>query len=576
MKNILVLLSVSALLSAPLALSQTPQPAQAPAPSVLSPGSDKSLQEIGKLIQAGDTAAAAAKLKALESDPATTQPMLSLIGALYLQINRPQEALAVLQPLADAEDAVPAVLYNAGRAALMTGNVDAGRTYLTRSVLLEPASPAARDLGFLMAREGRVVEAYSMLRPWALQNPTDGDARLMAASLALQLERPDAAADLLKGLPENDPALKLLHGKVLVQKKDGKGAVALLRPLLANHPPGMDLEIRRSLAEAELLAGNAAEAVKLLQGQASSHPSIALLLARAQRQSGDAAAALATLKPLADTLPPDASSLGDPRPAAGIAFEYAMLLEAAGKGQEAGPFFEKSTRYYPRNPEAWKGLARSLEAAGRKEDAQKALAQAAEAAKPPVKPGMAAPSPPPAPAAAGTTAGTAAAPQPARPAAPPEPPLSEGLRNAMRLTAQNQLEPALAAVRQEIGITKDQDPRARLLEARLLLLLKRPEESFKVVEEAMKKWPDNADLLYSRGAAHMSLQRWASAEQDFRKALKLAPRHTAAMNDLAVLLMNLGKNAEAQSLLRQVLQINPQDATAAANLQKLGGGGGGG
>ncbi len=575
MNRTLALLSVSALLSAPPALSQTPQPApqasQTPAPSPLSPEANKSLQEIGQLIQAGNAAGAAEKLKALEKDPATTQPMLSLIGALYLQINRPQEALAVLQPLADAEDAEAAVLYNAGRAALLSGNVDAGRTYLTRSVLQEPASPAARDLGFLMAREGRVVEAYSMLRPWALQNPGDGDARLMAASLALQLERPDAAADLLKGLSEADPAIRLLRGKVLVQKKDGKGAVALLKPLLANHPPGMDLEIRRSLAEAELLAGNPAEAVKLVEAQAASHPSLALLLARAQRQAGNAAAALATLKPLADKLPADASGLGDPRPAAGIAYEYATLLEAAGRGQEAGPFFERSTRYYPRNPEAWKGLARTLEAAGRKEDAQKALAQAAEAAKPPVKPALPAASAA-APSPAGTTASAAPAP-PSAPAAPPEPPLSEGLRNAMRLMSQNQLEPALAAVRQEIGISKTPDPRARLMEARLLLLLKRPEESLKVVEEALKTWPDNADLLYSRGAAQMSLQRWATAEQDFRKALKLAPRHTAAMNDLAVLLMNLGKNVEAQSLLRQVLQINPKDATAAANLQKLQGGG---
>jgi Flp pilus assembly protein TadD len=565
MNKILILLSVFVLLAAPLALSQTPQ-TQPPSP--LSPEANKSLQEIGQLIQAGNAAGAAEKLKVLEKDPATTQPMLSLIGALYLQINRPQDALAVLQPLADAEDAVAAVLYNAGRAALLTGNVDAGRTYLTRSVLQEPASPASRDLGFLMAREGRVVEAYSMLRPWALQNPKDGDARLMAASLALQLERADAAADLLKGLPETDPAIRLLRGKVLVQKKDGKGAVALLKPLLANHPPGMDLEIRRSLAEAELLAGNAAEAVKLVEGQAASHPSIALLLARAQRQAGNAAAALATLKPLADKLPADASGMGDPRPAAGIAFEYATLLEAAGRGQEAGPFFEKSTRYYPRNPEAWKGLARTLEAAGRKEDAQRALAQAAEAAKPPVKPAAASAASAAAPSPAGTSASAAPT-----PSAPAEPPPSEGLSNAMRLTSQNQLEPALAAVRQEIGISKDRDPRARLLESRLLLLLKRPEEALTVAEESLKKWPDNADFVYSHGAAQMALQRLATAEQDFRKALKLAPQHTAAMNDLAVLLMSLGKNVEAQSLLRQVLRINPQDATAAANLQKLQGGG---
>ncbi len=556
MNKRLAALSVSVLLSAPFALAQAPASAPATTPAPLGPEANQSLQEVAKLIQAGNAKAAAAKLNVMEKDPATTQPMLSMVGALYLQINRPQQALAVLQPLADAEDAEPAVLYNAGRAALLTGNVDAGQAYLTRSVLLEPSSPAARDLGFLTAREGRVVEAYSMLRPWALQNPTDGDARLMAASLALQLERPDAAAELLQGLPD-DPALKLLRGKILVQKKDGPGAVALLEPLFANHPPGMDLEIRRSLAEAELLAGNAAEAVKLVEGQAAGHPSLALLLARAQHQAGHADAALATLKPLADQLPADANTLGDPRPAAGIALEYATLLAEAGRSQEAGPFFEKSTRFYPRNPEAWKGLARSLEAAGRKEDAQKALAQAAEAAKPPVRPAA----PPPDSPSAGTAA-------PAAQAAL----LSEGLANAVRLMEENQLEPALAAVRQEIGISTTPDPRARLLEIRLLLLLKRPEEALKGVEEALKAEPDNADFLYSRGATLMALQRWASAEQDFRKTLKLAPRHTAAMNDLAVLLMSLNKEDEARSLLRQVLQINPQDRTAAVNLEKLDGG----
>src|SRR5829696_15001 len=202
MKRPIVLLSIF-LLAAPL-MAQAPPAAKPAAPAQQQPtAAEKSLQEAIKLVQAGNAAAAVEKLKALEKDPALTPPLRSLVGALYLQVNRPQEALALLQPLADAEDAEPAVLYNAGRAALLTGNVDAGKLYLTRSVVKQPASPAARDLGLLTAREGRVVEAYSMLRPWALRNPEDTDARLMAASLALQLERPDAAAELIKGMPEN-------------------------------------------------------------------------------------------------------------------------------------------------------------------------------------------------------------------------------------------------------------------------------------------------------------------------------------------------------------------------------------
>ena len=550
MKNALLPLSLF-LLAAPLATAQAP-PAQTPpaaAPPAgqppAAPALDKRVQEAIALTQAGKAADALAKLQALPKEALTPQ-VQSLMGTLYLEVGKPQEAMAVLKPLADAEDAEAAVLYNAGQAALLLGQTAEGRTYLTRSVLKQPASPAARALGFLTAFDGRVVEAYSMLRPWALRNPKDADARVMAASLALQLERPDDAAQLLAGLPENDPALQLLRGKVLVQKKDGPGAVALLRPLFVKHPDGMDLEVRRTLAEAELLAGHPAETVQLIDGRTAGHPALVLLLARAQRQSGNAAAAATTLKALADKLPEEASTLGDPRPAAGIAMEYGGLLVEGGHAQEAVPFLEKATRYYPQNPETWRGLARALDASGRKEDARKALAQAEAAAKP-------APAPPQPAAAAGAPA--------------PEAPLSAGLQNALRLADQKQIEPALAAVRQEIAISKD--PRARMLEVRLLLQLRRPEDAMKAAEAALQTDANNPDYLYLRGAVEMSLQRPASAEQDLRKALQLAPRHTAAMNDLAVLLMNLNKRDEARSLLEQVLKINPQDQTAAANLQRL-------
>jgi Flp pilus assembly protein TadD len=560
MKKFLVL----SILSLPLAASaQTaaPKAPASPAPQAAAKAPASPLESLANetlaMARSGNKAGALAKLKALAGDPATTQPQLSLVGALYLQLDQPKEALAVLKPLADSEEAEPAVLYNAGRAALLTGQVDEARVYLTRSVLKEPASPAARDLGMLTARDGRVVEAYSMLRPWALHNPQDGDARLMAANLALQLERPDDAAQLLAGMPD-DPAIRLLNGKVKILKKDGPGAVALLKPLQANHPQGMDLEVRRSLAEAQLLAGQPAEAAKLVEGKTEGHPALALLLARAQRQAGNAAAATATLKPLADKLPENAGAIGDPRPAAGIALEYAALLEGSGRAAEAVPFYEKATRYYPRNPDAWKALAHALDATGRKADAQKALAQAAEAAKPPVRPS--------APASTGASA-SASAPPAAAPGAPAEPPLSEGIKTALRQMSEGQGEQALTTIRQEIAVSKD--PRARMLENRILLILKRPEEALKAAESAIATDPNNPDYIYLRGASEMSLRRLSSAEQDFRKALQLQPRHLAAMNDLAVLLMQLHKDPEARKLLEQLLQINPDDKTAAANLEQV-------
>jgi Flp pilus assembly protein TadD len=83
--------------------------------------------------------------------------------------------------------------------------------------------------------------------------------------------------------------------------------------------------------------------------------------------------------------------------------------------------------------------------------------------------------------------------------------------------------------------------------------------------------PANADAVYQRGAVRVALDDLAGAEADFRRALELAPEHTAAMSDLAVLLAGRGEKAEARTLLERVLALRPDDKVAKANLQGLGG-----
>ena len=568
MKKALALLILS-FASHGLTIQAQAPPAQ-PAPAAPAPRPapmtelERKVDEVSRLIQAGKAAEALPRLQALEKDPATTPPVHALVGVLYLELGKPQEALTVLKPLADPEDAQPAVLYQAGRAALALGKPDVAKVYFTRSVLKEPASPATRELGMLTARDGKVVEAYSMLHPLALRNPTDPEARLMAANLALILERPDEAAEMLVGQPENDPAIRLLQGRVHVQKKDGPGAVALLQPLLANHPKGMDLEVRRDLAEAQMLAGKPAEAVALLEGKTAGHPALVLVLARAQRQAGNPAAALATLQPIAAQIPADPEGLGDPRPVAAIALEYGSLLLDAGRATEALPFLDKGARYNPRNPEAWKTLARCLDGLGKKEQAHNARLRADEVSRPQMRiavvPAGTMGTPAEGAAAGGGNRQGAAAQQ-------EQVPVSPAVQTALNLMSQGQLDGALAAVRQEIGISGD--PQARLLEVRILLTQKKPAEALKSAEAALKTNPNNPDYIYLRGAVEMSLNQYSSAEVDLRKTLQLSPRHTGAMSDLAVLLMNVDKKDEARRLLQQVLEINPLDKTAAANLKRL-------
>jgi predicted Zn-dependent protease len=345
-------------------------------PATGSQPAEARLSEAGNLAAAGKFKEAIAKLEAMRREPGCPPRAVALLGALYLKVNRPQEALAALRPLAAAADAQPAVLYNAGLAALALHDVPAADGYLVRAVRQQPGSPATRELGLLRAHQGKVVEAYSMLRPWSLRNPKDGEALLTAAALALQLDRPAEAEQLIAGMPQDDPAIVLLRGKVLVQQGNGKDAVALLTPLLAHHPQGMEPEVRRTLAEAYLAAGQPKPAVDLLKDRVAGHPAVALDLALAQHRSGDVLGALVTLRPFADQLPADGKGLGDPRPATGIAIEYGRLLVDAGRSQEAVAVLEKATHILPQSLEAWQSLSQAYGAAGRRAESQAAAAKA--------------------------------------------------------------------------------------------------------------------------------------------------------------------------------------------------------
>ena len=395
--------------AAPAAAAPTPQPppsSQPAAPAPAAPGSSAAggaaaapvlnfpfaaeTQEAVGLATAGRLKEAVAKLEPLRRQPTCPPQVKTLLGALYVKVNRYQDALDVLKPLADAQDAQAAVLYNGGLAALGLGRRNQAQVYFMRAVAQDPATPASRELGLLLAHQGQVVQAYALLRPWSLRNAPDGEARLTAAALALQLDRPADAEQLIAGMQPDDPGIVLVRGKILIERGDGKGAVALLTPLQAHHPKGMDPEINRTLAEAYVLSGQPAPAVQLLKGHVDNHPSVALVLARAQHKSGDTLAAMATLRPFVDLLPADAKGVGDPREAAGIAVEYGRLLIASGRIPESVAICEKATQILPASRDAWLGLSEAYGAAGRRADSQQAAAHADSlkpaAALPPVAP----------------------------------------------------------------------------------------------------------------------------------------------------------------------------------------------
>jgi len=95
------------------------------------------------------------------------------------------------------------------------------------------------------------------------------------------------------------------------------------------------------------------------------------------------------------------------------------------------------------------------------------------------------------------------------------------------------------------------------------------EEAMTAAESAVQLAPDIADSYYVRGVVRLDIGLSGPAEEDLRKTIAMAPQHTAAMNDLAVLLMAEGENEEAKLLLEQVLVLQPGDPIAARNLATL-------
>lgn len=498
----------------------------------------------------GDVEAAVATLEPFRQDPRTPPPVLGLLGALYLQLGRSEDALAVLAPLADSPEADPAALYNAGRAALAVGRSATAQAYLRRSVELESGTPASRELGLLDARQGNCQEAYPLLVPWARVDPQDLAVRKAAAGCAIQLERAPEAESLLSDLPQSEPDVRLLWGRLLLLREDAHGALATLRPLLAEGTPEpIEVGARLTMAEAHVALGESDRAVELLAGREAGEPEVALTLARARHRGGDLEGALGILEPIAAPIPEAGTELPTgltPDLAGEIATDYGRMLLAASRFEEALPYLTRATELRPDDRGAWQGLGQALAALGRDEDAREAMERFDRLARTEPPPGL------------GDIQAEGG----------PEDPTGQALREAIRLLREDRGEEALDVLRREIEI-RPEDVRPRLLEARILLALGSPEAALEAVERAVKMAPNSADAHYQRGAVQMALHHSGQAEAELRRALELSPEHTAAMADLGVLLMAQGKNYEARRLFERILELRPGDPVATRHLETL-------
>ena len=492
--------------------------------------------------QSGDLVGAIEILEAFCAGDDAPDAAFGALGALHLEAGSPEKAMGVLLPLTQRSQADPAVLFNTGRAAEALGRFTDAVAFYQRSVAIDGFSPAVRALGMLLGRLGRPEVSYEFLKTWLEANASDHTARIAAAAGAVALGLADEAESLIEGLPRYAPAIRLLHGRILLQRDDPWGALGELQPLAEEPPPALELDIRRSLADTWLRVGDPEAAIEQMELIPRRDPADTVQLANAYFQAGRIQDAIETLSPLAEPLvgnePP-----ADPGPLAlGVLIDYGHYLQSAGHVQRALSFLQLATEIGPDYAEAFEALAEGLEASGRADEAA---------------------------AARDRYETLVATPPPSRNqfdiAADADDQVAQGIREALELAFSGDAEEALERLAQQLVQTPG-DPRPAYVRSSILLQSGRTEEALAAADRALDIAPGRADGLYQRAVVLMALQRIAEAERMFREALDAMPEHPAALSDYGVLLMSVGRSGEAADLFGRLVELRPGDPRALAML----------
>ncbi|MCP4656398.1 MAG: tetratricopeptide repeat protein [bacterium] len=168
MEKRLNVLTVLVMLLAASALAWAQPEDRAVNPAATSPDDAPAMVESATAqLKEGDLEGAIATLERLRRDPSAPPSALFMLGSLYLDAGRVEEALALLDPLAGAKGADPLVLYKAARANLALGRTAVAENYLVEAVREAPLSLATLDLAELRFEQGRQDETVALLEPMA-------------------------------------------------------------------------------------------------------------------------------------------------------------------------------------------------------------------------------------------------------------------------------------------------------------------------------------------------------------------------------------------------------------------------
>ena len=134
------------------------------------------------------------------------------------------------------------------------------------------------------------------------------------------------------------------------------------------------------------------------------------------------------------------------------------------------------------------------------------------------------------------------------------------VRYALVTAKQGRLEEALGLIHGIIPDTNDQRAELALAEENMLRDAKRYGDALTVLNAALKRLPEQKDLLYARAIVAEKMDNLRLHEHDLRLLLKLDPNDANAMNALGYTLADrTNRQKEAYALIKRALELRPND-----------------
>jgi len=138
--------------------------------------------------------------------------------------------------------------------------------------------------------------------------------------------------------------------------------------------------------------------------------------------------------------------------------------------------------------------------------------------------------------------------------------LAARLRTASVMAKEGKIDEARAYLEKLAEEHPDQAPQVVVVEAQLLRDANRVRDAYDMLGRALKKDPDQPDLLYDYALTAERLQRYDVLEQNLRRLMEVRPDHAHAYNALGYSLVERNTRLpEAKKLIEHALQLAPDD-----------------